>query len=58
VHVGNQTTLLLRYRQPVALGGAGLADRPADSTLGIPQPIMKMINALPPAGWGQEFFEL
>jgi hypothetical protein len=58
IHVGDQRPVLQADPPAVALRAAGLPDRPADPTLGIPQPLVKMLNALTPAGWGQEFFEL
>ena len=58
IHVRDQGPVGQANPLAVALRAAGLANRPADPTLGIPQPLVKMFDALPPAGWGQEFFEL
>ena len=58
MHVGDQRAVLDAHPPAVALGAAGLADRTADTTLGIPQPFVKMLDDLPTAGWGQEFFAL
>jgi hypothetical protein len=58
MQVGDQRPVFQADPLPIALGAAGLANRPADPTLGIPQPFVKMLDTLPPAGWGQEFFEL
>ena len=57
-HLCNQTPLFLRYLCSISLTRTGLAHRPTDPTLGIPQPLVKMLDALPPTGRGQEFFEL
>lgn len=57
MHVRNQLPLIRMHTAPVALAAARLTDRAADSTLGIPQPLVKMLHAPATAGWGQEFFE-
>jgi hypothetical protein len=42
----------------IPLGRPGLANGPAYPTLRISQPVTKMFDSPPPAGWGYKFFEL
>jgi len=56
-NIRNQPPFVIAGLRPVSLAGADLADRTADPSLRIAQPITKNTDRLPPAGWAYKFFD-